>query len=59
MGMSSVFGGGKATQEADNVIILQTRMAKDTDGRKVAYRSLDIKKNRFDGEVASIPLGKS
>jgi twinkle protein len=44
---SSVFGTGKATQEADNVMILQK-------GKK--YRFVDIRKNRFDGELGTIPL---
>ena len=43
---SSVFGTAKATQEADNLIILQR-------GKK--HRFLDIKKNRFDGELGIVP----
>jgi len=46
--ISSVFGSAKATQEADNIIILQNRPK---------YRLVDIKKNRFDGDVGKIPLG--
>ena len=46
--ISSVFGGGKATQEADNVLILQNL------GK---YRRVDVKKNRFDGAVARQCLG--
>jgi hypothetical protein len=45
--MSSVFGTAKATQEADNVMILQSVQG---------MRSLEVKKNRFDGEVGSIDL---
>ena len=45
--MSSVFGTAKATQEADNVLILQSQ-----EGR----RSLEVKKNRFDGEVGAVDL---
>lgn len=44
LSISSVFGTAKATQEADNVIILQY-----FDGKKV----LDVKKNRFIGELGS------
>lgn len=44
---ASVFGTAKATQEADNVLILQ---------RGKAYKYLEVKKNRFDGELGSIPL---
>lgn len=43
----SIFGSAKVTQEADNVIIIQK-----TQGNK---RYLDIKKNRFDGTLGTIP----
>ncbi|KAK4529294.1 hypothetical protein CCYA_CCYA01G0151 [Cyanidiococcus yangmingshanensis] len=43
---ASVFGSAKATQEADNVIIIQN-------GRY--YKYLDVRKNRFDGELGHIP----
>jgi len=45
--VSSIFGTAKSTQEADNVIILQNRDK---------YRVIDIKKNRFDGEVGKCSL---
>lgn len=45
--LSSVFGTAKATQEADNVLILQ---------RTRGDSKLDIRKNRFDGTLGSIPL---
>ncbi|CAH0476726.1 unnamed protein product [Peronospora belbahrii] len=45
--LSSVFGTAKATQEADNVLILQ---------RTYGESKLDIRKNRFDGTLGSIPL---
>lgn len=44
---SSVFGSAKATQEADNVVILQ----KTSDGPV-----LDIRKNRFDGTLGAVQL---
>lgn len=44
---SSVFGSAKATQEADNVVILQ----KTSDGPV-----LDIRKNRFDGALGTLRL---
>lgn len=44
---ASIFGSAKATQEADNVIILQ---------RGKAGRILEIKKNRFDGSLGSLSL---
>lgn len=46
LGISSFFGTAKATQEADNVIIIQN-------GKK--YRSLSVKKNRFDGQLGTVP----
>jgi len=44
--MSSVFGTAKATQEADNVIIVQNSQQ---------WRYLEICKNRFDGALGQIP----
>ena len=48
LSISSVFGTAKATQEADNIFILQNRFK---------YRLLDIRKNRFDGETGRVGLG--
>jgi len=45
--LASVFGSAKATQESDNVIILQNNGI-------VKY--LDIRKNRFDGELGYVPF---
>lgn len=45
--LTSVFGTAKATQEADNVLILQ---------RTRGQNKLDVRKNRFDGTLGSIPL---
>lgn len=45
--LTSVFGTAKATQEADNVLILQ---------RTRGNSKLDVRKNRFDGSLGSIPL---
>ena len=50
MGLSSVFGTAKATQEADCVVIIQN------DGE---LKYLDVKKNRYDGELGVVPLGFS
>lgn len=44
---ASVFGTAKATQEADNVVILQ---------RGRSHKYIEVKKNRFDGELGQIPL---
>lgn len=43
----SIFGSAKVTQEADNVVILQKS--------RTNSRSLDIKKNRFDGTLGTVP----
>jgi twinkle protein len=50
LGLSSIFGSAKATQEADLVLILQN------DG-EVKY--LDVRKNRYDGELGIVPLSFS
>ncbi|KAL3229879.1 hypothetical protein MRX96_023506 [Rhipicephalus microplus] len=49
---SSIFGGAKASQEADNVLILQDRRLASPHGRK----HLQVTKNRFDGDIGSVPL---
>ena len=47
LNISSVFGTAKATQEADNVLIMQNE-----NGSK----KLEIKKNRFDGDLGGAYL---
>ncbi|KAI9365904.1 P-loop containing nucleoside triphosphate hydrolase protein [Pilaira anomala] len=47
--INSIFGSAKVTQEADNVVIIQKSPGKED------LRSLDIKKNRFDGTLGSLP----
>lgn len=49
---ASVFGTAKATQEADNVLILQDRRLTSVRGRKY----LQVTKNRFDGELGLMLL---
>jgi len=44
--INSVFGTAKATQEADNVIIMQ---------RGKYYRFIEVVKNRFSGDLGTIP----
>lgn len=44
---ASVFGSAKATQEADNVIIMQ---------RTVEGKTLEVKKNRYDGALGGFGL---
>lgn len=48
LGIASVSGTAKATQEADNVVILQKL------GEK---RFLDVKKNRFYGDLGRVQIG--
>lgn len=50
LGISSVFGTAKATQEADAILILQ---------RDETKTYLDVRKNRYDGELGKIKLGFS
>jgi len=49
---ASVFGSAKATQEADNVLILQDKSFASIRGRKY----IQITKNRFDGELGNMLL---
>ena len=46
--IASVFGSAKATQESDNIIIMQN---------KHRFRYIDIRKNRFDGSIGRVPIG--
>jgi twinkle protein len=47
LSISSIFGTAKATQEADNVIILQ---------KGKAYRYIEVTKNRFCGDLGKVPF---
>lgn len=49
---ASIFGSAKASQEADNVLILQEKKMVTSPGR----RSLQVTKNRFDGDVGIFPM---
>ncbi|XP_064480611.1 twinkle mtDNA helicase-like [Ornithodoros turicata] len=49
---SSIFGGAKASQEADNVLILQDKRLSSVRGRK----HLQVSKNRYDGDIGMMPL---
>ncbi|XP_071604536.1 twinkle mtDNA helicase-like isoform X4 [Heliangelus exortis] len=49
---ASIFGSAKASQEADNVLILQDRKLITGPGK----RYLQVSKNRFDGDVGIFPL---
>ncbi|XP_066210755.1 twinkle mtDNA helicase isoform X1 [Saccopteryx leptura] len=49
---ASIFGSAKASQEADNVLILQDRKLVTGPGK----RYLQVSKNRFDGDVGVFAL---
>uniref|UniRef100_T1JJG6 DNA 5'-3' helicase n=1 Tax=Strigamia maritima TaxID=126957 RepID=T1JJG6_STRMM len=50
--IASIFGGAKASQEADNVLILQDKRLESIKGKKY----LQIAKNRFTGDIGIVPL---
>ncbi|XP_055332050.1 twinkle mtDNA helicase-like [Paramacrobiotus metropolitanus] len=50
----SIYGGVKASQEADNVLILQNNRGKT--GMLQGRRYIEVVKNRFDGELGVMPL---
>lgn len=54
LGLSSIFGSAKATQEADNVVILQK--VEDVESGGPTRKYLDVRKNRYDGELGSVQL---
>ncbi|XP_038678249.1 twinkle protein, mitochondrial isoform X2 [Scyliorhinus canicula] len=49
---ASIFGTAKASQEADNVLILQDKKLASGQGK----RYLQVAKNRFDGDLGIFPL---
>ncbi|KAH8297975.1 hypothetical protein KR018_003241 [Drosophila ironensis] len=49
---SSVFGTAKATQEADNVLIIQDKRLTSVRGKKY----LQIAKNRYSGDLGIMPM---
>lgn len=49
---NSIFGGAKAIQEADNILILQVKSLPSGSTKKF----LQITKNRFDGDLGLVPL---
>lgn len=49
---SSVFGTAKATQEADNVLIIQDKRLTSVRGKKY----LQVAKNRYTGDLGIMPL---
>jgi len=49
----SIFGGGKATQEADNVLLLQEE---EVAGSFMKKKSIEVCKNRYAGDLGVMPL---
>ncbi|XP_058462550.1 mitochondrial DNA helicase isoform X1 [Malaya genurostris] len=49
---SSIFGGAKASQEADNVLIIQDKRLTSVRGKKY----LQVAKNRYSGDLGILPL---
>ncbi|XP_063611381.1 mitochondrial DNA helicase-like [Penaeus indicus] len=53
LSINSVFGGAKATQEADNVLILQVKSSSAINQSK---KALQVVKNRYGGQLGVLPL---
>nr|XP_023016578.1 twinkle protein, mitochondrial [Leptinotarsa decemlineata] len=49
---SSIFGGAKASQEADNILIIQDKRLTAVRGKKY----LQVVKNRYSGDLGIMPL---
>ncbi|XP_045454369.1 mitochondrial DNA helicase [Melitaea cinxia] len=49
---SSIFGSAKASQEADNVLIIQDKRLTSVRGKKY----LQVAKNRYSGDLGIVPL---
>uniref|UniRef100_A0A1A9W027 DNA 5'-3' helicase n=1 Tax=Glossina brevipalpis TaxID=37001 RepID=A0A1A9W027_9MUSC len=49
---NSIFGSAKATQEADNVLIIQDKRLTSVSGKKY----LQVVKNRYSGDLGMMPL---
>jgi len=49
---NSIFGGAKATQEADNVVLLQ----EEEINAKLKRKYVQVVKNRFSGDLGIVPL---
>jgi len=56
LSVQSIFGGGKATQEADNVLLLQEE---NTPNAVVKRKYLEVAKNRYAGDLGHVPLAFS
>jgi len=51
LSVASVFGTAKATQEADNIFILQRS---NSDANHLADKFIDVRKNRYDGDLGKV-----
>ena len=49
---NSIFGGAKATQEADNVLFLQEEAITE----RIKRKYVQVAKNRFSGNLGEVPL---
>lgn len=52
LSISSIFGGAKASQEADNILIIQDKRLTSVRGKKY----LQVAKNRYSGDIGIVPL---
>ncbi|UJR09003.1 hypothetical protein I4U23_013253 [Adineta vaga] len=54
LSVSSIFGSAKASQESDNLLIIQQRKLPTAAGGNIKY--LQVVKNRFDGQLGRFAL---
>ncbi|CAF1480837.1 unnamed protein product [Rotaria sp. Silwood1] len=54
LSISSIFGSAKASQESDNILIIQQRKLSTVNGGNIKY--LQVAKNRFDGQLGRFIL---
>ncbi|CAF1504390.1 unnamed protein product [Adineta steineri] len=54
LSVSSIFGSAKASQESDNILIIQQKKLANTAGGNIKY--LQVVKNRFDGQLGRFAL---
>ena len=65
LALTSIYGGAKAAQEADNVLILQAPLPPPTPGGAAAAPSangpkwVDVVKNRYAGSLGSVMMAYS
>jgi twinkle protein len=54
LSVSSIFGSAKASQESDNILIIQQKKLTTANGGNIKY--LQVAKNRFDGQLGRFTL---